>query len=627
MQELAETGIRLDKAYSFSTCTPSRMAWLSGRLPIHNGIQMVEPQRWDGGGLRATGANPENGYDGLSPNVTCLPAKLRALGYRTHMVGKGDGFGMATNEHLPVAPLRGFESALHYFSHANDAWTYNINNASAGINLPCPDGSGPKVVDLFFGTNPNGGVLRAHSATNTSYFNCVPDASSDVGRLCEFEEQVLTRRALDVLDAHPVDEPLFLFYSARGSHTNLTAPEETIQRIRDSCELPDSPFPGQCNNQERWLMLAMMQTVDEAIGAVVDKLKAKGMYDNSLIVLQSDNGGPIGVLTGGNNFPLRGGKGSSWEGGFRVGSFLSGGFVPPSLRGTAYDKPTMVSDWYATFCEIAKSFTNNTDMICTGLGADPTGERAGIQPVESVPLWPYLTGQNPGNAHETLPLSPVALTKWINGVQYKLITSITGFSITTSPNYPNCTTPPYECTPFVTCCVSAGISRPLDPFPVGPPPDGVDCGQGCLFNLDADPTESVNLCESQPTICHEMKTALLVANETYYEPFRGCYDFGFICNVFNSPFYNSTNAPFVNVEGCDECAHTTLDYNIDPNPPHLRTRNSCQCQTSAGACIASSCIWNPLTQECNLKCGLTQKDYFRDQLWSEKDFNNMGYLL
>lgn len=54
---------------------------------------------------------------------------------------------------------------------------------------------------------------------------------------------------------------------------------------------------------------AMVTWIDGAVGRVVQSLKEEGLYDDTLICMNSDNGGP---LPSGNNYPLKGGKFSNW---------------------------------------------------------------------------------------------------------------------------------------------------------------------------------------------------------------------------------------------------------------------------------------------------------------------------
>lgn len=86
----------------------------------------------------------------------------------------------------------------------------------------------------------------------------------------------------------------------------------------------------------------MLWRADLYIGMLVETLKAKGLYDNTLIVYSADNGG----VESGINFPLRGEKHSNWEGGMRTAAFVSGGFVPTNLRGTTNGINFHIVDWY-----------------------------------------------------------------------------------------------------------------------------------------------------------------------------------------------------------------------------------------------------------------------------------------
>lgn len=74
------------------------------------------------------------------------------------------------------------------------------------------------------------------------------------------------------------------------------------------------------------------------------QLKEAGLWNDTLLVIFSDNGGPSSS-TGPNNYPLRGSKESAWEGGTRVVAMLSGGFLPERTRGTISQSFVHVADW------------------------------------------------------------------------------------------------------------------------------------------------------------------------------------------------------------------------------------------------------------------------------------------
>lgn len=74
------------------------------------------------------------------------------------------------------------------------------------------------------------------------------------------------------------------------------------------------------------------------------------MWQNTLLVYSSDNGGvSVGNLAG-NNYPLRGEKHSNWRGGMRVAAFVAGGLVPAALAGTSSNLRIHVVDWCVLFC-------------------------------------------------------------------------------------------------------------------------------------------------------------------------------------------------------------------------------------------------------------------------------------
>jgi arylsulfatase A-like enzyme len=70
-------------------------------------------------------------------------------------------------------------------------------------------------------------------------------------------------------------------------------------------------------------------------------LRSKGMWERTVLVYSSDNGG----RGSGNNYPLRGKKATNYEGGMRVSAFVSGGMVPSPLRGTSSSIRFHICDW------------------------------------------------------------------------------------------------------------------------------------------------------------------------------------------------------------------------------------------------------------------------------------------
>jgi arylsulfatase B len=91
---LASEGITLDRHYGFYECTPSRSAFLTGRLPMH---------------VQQTLANPDTFDAGIPYNMTSVAEKLRDAGWATHIYGKWD-LGFATQRHTPLG--RGFDESL-----------------------------------------------------------------------------------------------------------------------------------------------------------------------------------------------------------------------------------------------------------------------------------------------------------------------------------------------------------------------------------------------------------------------------------------------------------------------------------------------------------------------------------
>ena len=149
--------------------------------------------------------------------------------------------------------------------------------------------------------------------------------------------------------------PFFIYFAPNAVHAPYQAKPEilaTVSAIADP---------------ERRLFAGTLISISEAVGTIAAALRAEGLYDNTMIVMAGDNGG----VHAGKTKPLRGRKGSLYEGGIRVPFFLSWPTI--LVAGTTYSKPVSSLDLFPTFLAAAG-------------GVPPTGK------LEGVNLLPYLTG-------------------------------------------------------------------------------------------------------------------------------------------------------------------------------------------------------------------------------------------
>merc|ERR1711881_208678 len=130
---------------------------------------------------------------------------------------------------------------------------------------------------------------------------------------------------------------MFIDISFAAPHSPLQAPQNYIDMYLD-IEDPD-----------RRVYSAMVTAVDDAIGEIVTNLKEKGIYDNPLIVFSSDNGGD--PWFGANNWPLRGDKGTLWDGGIRMVGFVLGAGIEGGNR--ISNELMHISDWFPTLLHVA----------------------------------------------------------------------------------------------------------------------------------------------------------------------------------------------------------------------------------------------------------------------------------
>ena len=229
---------------------------------------------------------------GLNPSEVTVAERLKEKGYATQMVGKwhlGD-----QPEFLPTR--QGFD---HYLGipYSND-----MLKKSADTKVPVvPLLRDEKIVELMDG-----------------------DAQS---RLVE----IYTKEAVDFIGRNK-EKPFYLYFAHNAVHTPIH---------------PGAAFAGKSQNGRfgDWV-----EEVDWSVGQVLDALRSQGLDKDTLVVFTSDNG-PwlIKGTDGGSAGPLRGGKGSTWEGGMREPTIawwpghVPAGSVNDAVAGTIDLLPTFVS--------------------------------------------------------------------------------------------------------------------------------------------------------------------------------------------------------------------------------------------------------------------------------------------
>jgi arylsulfatase A-like enzyme len=210
---------------------------------------------------------------------------------------------------------------------------------------------------------------------NTSFFH--PRAFVD-SRISEevraipaddfYTTEAYAARAVDWLE-RVKGSPWFLYLPFNAQHAPLQAPQKYLDK-----------FAGIADEKRR-IFAAMMSSMDDAVGAVMGKVRALGEEENTLVFFLSDNGGPTASTTSKND-PLRGFKMQTWEGGIRVPFCVQWkGRLP---AGKVFDHPIIQLDILPTA------------LAAAGASIDPAWKLDGVD------LLPFLTGKNSGRPHETL---------------------------------------------------------------------------------------------------------------------------------------------------------------------------------------------------------------------------------
>jgi len=157
----------------------------------------------------------------------------------------------------------------------------------------------------------------------------------------------LTDEALDFM-AQNNETPFFMYFAHYAVHTPIQAKQLLKEKYQKKPSSPHHDHPSYA---------AMIESVDESLGRLLNQLHDLQIADQTIIVFFSDNGGHGGITS---NFPLRGSKGMLYEGGIRVPMIAwYPGEIPAK---TSCDEPVIGLDFYPTFMDLADLRIGDVDL-------------------------------------------------------------------------------------------------------------------------------------------------------------------------------------------------------------------------------------------------------------------------
>jgi len=309
---LANSGMRFENGYAAcQVCSPSRASIMLGQTPPRHGIT-----QWigDPSGLGWDKGDPVMNVEythSLPHEDTTLAEALRDGGYTTFFAGKW---------HLGA---EGSWPEDHGFQINKGGWT--PGSPKGGYYSPWIN---PKLEN-----GPDGESLTLRLAEETAAFI---ESSQD--------------------------KPFLAFLSFYTVHSPIQTTEELCNKYRQKAEAMG--LAGEKTRftfdrrqaarqvQDNPIYAGMMETLDDAVGIVLDKLRETGLDQNTVVIFTSDNGGvSSGDAYSTSLLPFRGGKGRQWEGGIREPFFIR---VPGMTQPGATTKvPAIGMDFFPTLLDLA----------------------------------------------------------------------------------------------------------------------------------------------------------------------------------------------------------------------------------------------------------------------------------
>jgi len=345
IDSIADSGVRFTQAYvTGPNCSPSRAGLLTGKIPTRFGYE-----------FNPIGARNEDPAIGLPAAEQTLAELLHDHGYSTGLIGKWHLGGAAAYH-----PLRHGFDEFFGFTHEGHYFTPPPHQAVTTMlrrkRLPNGEQGRWRGTNLIYSTHM-GHDEPPYDANNPILRQGQPIDEPD------YLTDAFAREAVNFIERHQ-ERPFFLLVSFNAVHSPLQAKNSDLQKF------------SSLEDDHRRIFAGMLTALDDAVGQILNTLEATDSARNTWLVFLSDNGGPTRELTS-SNLPLRGEKGSMYEGALRVPFMMK---WPNRLPvGQVYAQPISSADLFATAAAMAEAnFEHSID------GRD---------------LIPFVTGQTSGQPH------------------------------------------------------------------------------------------------------------------------------------------------------------------------------------------------------------------------------------
>jgi len=315
MEKLAEQGIRFTNFYAHSVCSPTRISLLTGQNSARHGVtNWIKSER-----NNRTEFGPSNwNWKGLTKESVTLPRVLQQEGYRTIHVGKAH-FGPFSSEGEDPLNL-GFD----------------INIAGSSIGQP---GS-------YYGEDGFGHIIGNKT-------RAVPGLEKYHGKDIFLTEALTLETNVAISHAKEEGKPFFLYMAHYAVHAPFHSDPRFVDNYKNSGE-----------TEKAHAYATLIEGIDKSLGDIVQHIKRLGLGENTLLLFMGDNGSDAPLPTENDyssSSPLKGKKGSHWEGGMRVPFIAS--WVTPNENVTCQEKTPIsrnavqqqlgsVMDVFSTLCQV-----------------------------------------------------------------------------------------------------------------------------------------------------------------------------------------------------------------------------------------------------------------------------------